>query len=74
MKMKDSKRKLKNSKHLLHSRTAYGILHRGKVYGGLSNPHLYTLAGAKEWIHDVPKNAKIIKIRITHEVIAEVIV
>jgi S-adenosylmethionine:diacylglycerol 3-amino-3-carboxypropyl transferase len=49
-------------------------MRRGKVVGGLANPELFSLADAQEWIRDVPKNTKIVKIRVTHEVIAEVIV
>lgn len=71
--MKDSKPKSKGSRHLLHSRTAYGIMRRGRIVGGISNPDLFSLEDAQEWIRDVPKNTKIVKIRVTHEVIAEVI-
>lgn len=83
--MKDSKDKSKPSQKLrslssirnsrtFHSDTAYGIMRRGQVVGGISNPDLFSLEGAKEWMRDVPRNTKIVKIRVTHEVIAEVIV
>lgn len=49
-------------------------MRRGKLLGGISNPELFTLEGATEWVRDIPKNTKVVKIRVTHEVIAEVIV
>lgn len=42
--------------------------------GGISTPELYSLKDATEYMKCVPKNTKIVKIRVTHEVIAEVIV
>jgi hypothetical protein len=77
MNVKDSKQKMKRSVKRLtpsHSRVWYGIMRRGKVLGGMSNPELFSLKQAEEYIHDVPKNTKIVKIRVTHEVISEVIV
>jgi hypothetical protein len=49
-------------------------MRRGAVVGGISNPHLFSLESAKEWVRDVPKNTKVVKIRITYEVVSEVIV
>ena len=49
-------------------------MRRGKVVGGIDNPDLFSLEGAREWVKDVPFNTKVVKIRVTHEVIAEVIV
>lgn len=73
--MKGSKQQSKSSrKHHSHSTLKYGILWRGRVFGGIANPHLYTLKGAKEWVKDVPINSKIVRIRVTHEVVSEVIV
>lgn len=80
--MKDSKRKSKSllplaerkSNSTFHSDCHYGIMRRGKVVGGISNPDLFSLEGAMEWKRDMPNNTKIVKIRVTHEVIAEVIV
>lgn len=78
--MKDSKRKSKSllplverktDKHF-YSRTEYGIIHRGKLLGGIKDPQLYTLEGAQEFLKEV-RNTKAVKIRITHEVIAEVV-
>lgn len=73
--MKDSKQKMKDSKPLpRHEKVWYGIMRRGKLLGGKSNPELFTLNDAREYIRDIPKNTKVVKIRVTHEVIAEVIV
>ncbi len=81
--MKDSKRKSKPSKKLpkrtpdLHSRhdaVWYGIMKRGRLIGGISTPELYSLKDVTEWIEWQldPKPYKVVKIRVTHEVIAEV--
>jgi hypothetical protein len=40
--------------------------------GGIKDPQLYTLEGAQEFLKEV-RNTKAVKIRITHEVIAEVV-
>lgn len=57
-----------------HEAVWYGIMRRGKVVGGISNPDLFTLEGAMEWVQDIPRNTKIVKIRVTHEVVSEVII
>jgi hypothetical protein len=48
-------------------------MYRGKLLGGISNPIFFTLEEAKGYI-ELTKQCKIVKIRVTHEVIAEVIV
>lgn len=48
----------------------YGLMYRGKVIGGIRNPELFTLEAAKKY----PSPYKVVKIRITYEVVAEVIV
>lgn len=68
--MKDSKQKLKDPKHPRHEKVWYGLKYRGKIVGGIGNPELFELEEAKKY----PKPYKIVKIRVIHEVIAEVIV
>ena len=46
---------------------------RGRVMGGISNPTLFNLEGAKLYLADWPKKTKIVGIRVTHEVVSEVI-
>ena len=63
-------RKTSAAKHPSHSKLHYGIMYRGKVVGGISNPELFTLEGAKMY----PKPYKIVKIRVSYEVVSEVFV
>lgn len=84
--MKDSKPKSKDSRKKFtqrpisskrlprHEAYAYGIMERGRIDGGMSNPILYSLSAAKAASTRFNRKAKVVKIRITHEVVAEVIV
>lgn len=56
-----------------HSTTYYGIMYRGRLLGGIINPTFFTLEAAKGY-PKLTKQCKIVKIRVTHEVVSEVIV
>lgn len=86
--MKDSKRKSKPSKKLpkqspappsnhldyKHSREYYGVVRRGKIEEfEPGNPVIYGLDEQVQLRHDYPR-AKVVKFRMTIQVIAEVIV
>lgn len=58
------------AKHPSHTTVHYGIMYRGRVIGGISNPELFTLEGAKKY----PKPYRIVKIRVSYEVVSEVFV
>jgi hypothetical protein len=78
--MKDLKSKSNPSKKLrtqtsspsktFHSRIEYGMMYRGNVVGGIKNPELFGLEGVKAYPNPPYKP---VKIRVTYEVISEVI-
>lgn len=75
MNLKDSKINWMAWKKLpRHEKVCYGIMERGRIDGGMSNPNLYSLQEAKGQATRFGRKAKVVKIRVTHEVIAEVIV
>ncbi len=63
-------------KNLRHDGIWYGIMNLGRLIGGVSTPELYSFKDAADWVkwHPDPKPYKVVKIRVTHEVIAEVMV
>lgn len=84
--MKGSKHKSKPSKKLpkqppdlpsslldfTNSREYYGVMVRGKLQPDADNPYIYKLNEVDELRRDYPRG-KIVKIRLTYQVIAEVI-
>lgn len=58
-----------------HKKIEYGLTYKGRVYGGIANPHLFTLKQATKLVKtDHFSEYTVVKIRITREVIAEVFV
>lgn len=72
--MKDSKQKSKNSNLLdfTNSRDYYGVIVKGKLQPDSDNPYLYGLDETDQLREDYPR-AKVVKIRLTYKVVAEVI-
>jgi hypothetical protein len=80
MKIKGSKRKSKPSKKsqtltnildFTNSRDYYGVVVKGKLQPDADNPYLYKLDEIDDLRVDYPR-AKVVKIRLTYHVIAEV--
>jgi hypothetical protein len=76
----NAKRNIKKTKEspskkveISHSKMRYGFMVKGKVMGGISNPYLYDIKDARESLLTYPKNTKIVGIRVTYEVVSEVI-
>ena len=58
-----------------HRKIEYGLAYKGRVYGGIANPHLFTLKQATKLVKtDWGKQYTVVKIRVTREVISEVVV